>query len=126
LVASEDAGGDVDFDVASVGKCDGVQEVEVLGTNSSGSEGEGDGGGRGGSSSFVCTDVRGEDESPSCAMKLVVMSGRIFSLVPRVVIILTQFNAYLTPKSPPLTILILYIDVNPPTIRTKITSNGKH
>jgi hypothetical protein len=68
-VASEDASGDVDVDVASVGKCDGVQEVEVLGTNSSGSEGEGDGGGRNGGSSFVCTDVRGEDESPSCAMK---------------------------------------------------------
>jgi hypothetical protein len=74
-VASEDAGGDVDVDVASVGRCDGVREVEVSSTNSSGSEGEGDGGGRGGGSCLVCTDVRGEGGSPSCAMKVVVMSG---------------------------------------------------
>lgn len=45
-MASEDAGGDVDVEVSSVGRWDGVREVGVSRLNSSGSEGDGDGGGK--------------------------------------------------------------------------------
>ena len=70
---SEEAGGDVEVEVSSVGRCDGVWEVDVN-TNSSGSEGDGEGGGRG--AGVSCWPCRGVGNESSCAMKLKLIWNR--------------------------------------------------